>query len=264
MKVASIQMRVTHGDKRINIKRAETLIKKASEADLIILPELWNIGYFSFDKYFEESESLQGETISKMSEKAKEVKAYVLAGTIIEKQDDYLYNTSVLLNPEGEIVGAYRKMHLFGYGSEEKKLCRPGENAVTVRTELGTFGLTICYDLRFPELYRKLAQTGAEIFLVPSAWPLSPRLEHWVILNRARALENQAFLISCNCVGQAKTGPTYLGYSMAVDPWGVPIACAGFGEEIMRVVIEVEKVHSARKEFPVLKDRVLGMSDKKC
>ena len=256
MRVASIQM-VVEDNKSSNIRHAENLIDKVHSSDLVLLPEVWNCSYFRFDKYMSESESLAGETISRISRKAREVKAYILAGSIIEKREDGLYNTSVLMNREGEIIGVYRKMHLFSFGSSEKDILKPGREPITVKTELGVLGLAICYDLRFPELFRKLSSDGAEVFLVPAAWPSGNRLEHWIVLNRARAIENLAYLISCDCAWKPGGGLSYQGRSMIVDPWGTVVASAGYDEEIVKATVDIGKVHKVRSEFSALKDRVI-------
>ncbi len=256
MRVASIQMGVVDS-KSSNLRHAESLIDKVKGFDLILLPEVWNCSYFQFERYAEESETLGGETISMVSRKAREVNAYILAGSIIERGEDGLYNTSVLLNRDGEIIAVYRKMHLFSFNSLEKALLKPGKEIVSVKTELGVFGLAICYDIRFPELFRSLSSDGAEVFLIPAAWPAGNRLEHWIILNKARAFENLAYLISCDCVGGTASGLSYQGRSMIVDPWGTVTASAGFDEEIVKTEISVEKVRQFRSNFSMLKDRMI-------
>lgn len=256
MIIASIQMQIHDGSKKAeSIARAEELIDKAGPADLIVLPEIWNIGYFSFDRYISESETSEGETITRMKAKAREKNAFILAGSIVENDNDQLYNTSFFIGPTGDILGKYRKIHLFGYGSKESQLLKKGENECVIETELGKFSLSTCYDLRFPELFRRLIDRGAEIILTVSAWPY-PRLEHWLILNRARAIENQAFLISSNCVGK-NNSVQFCGHSMIIDPWGIILAGAGDEECIVRAEISLNEVVEARKQFPVLNDRVL-------
>jgi predicted amidohydrolase len=169
-----------------------------------------------------------------------------MAGTIIERDGQNLYNTAVFLNPKGEVIAKYRKIHLVTRkGSEEAAYLKPGKEVVAVETELAVFGFGICYDLRFPELYRKLAvQKGVEIFLVPAAWPLV-RVENWMDLNHVRANENLAYLISCNCAG-VNRGQQYLGHSTVVDPHGVPVASAGLFEYIVKAEIDVEELRMIR------------------
>ncbi len=158
------------------------------------------MGYFSFDRYAAEAELLEGETVSHLRAAARAANAYLFGGSFVERGPRGLHNTSVLIDPTGEILAAYRKMHLFGYTSDEARLLTPGDEVVVAKAPFGTVGISTCYDLRFPELYRRQALAGAQLFLVASGWPY-PRLEAWNVLNRARAIENQAFLASSNCVG---------------------------------------------------------------
>lgn len=256
IKVASIQLEISDAhSKQDRIAHVEGLIEGLRGFDLIVLPEVWNIGYFSFDQYREGSETLEGETVSRMAAKAREVGAYLFAGSFVERSGDNLYNTSVLLDRRGEVLATYRKIHLFGYGSAEATLLKRGEEIVAVQTELGVLGLSTCYDLRFPELYRRLVDKGAEVFLVTSAWPY-PRLDHWRELNHVRAFEDQCCLISSNCVG-VNRGTQFCGHSAIVDPWGIPIASGGNYEVVLRAEIELEEVHRIRAHFPALHDRVI-------
>ena len=256
MRIASIQMKI-HDDveKTDVIAKAEELIDETGETDLVILPEIWNIGYFSFDKYIAESETPDGETITRMRSKANEKRVYILAGSIVEKDNGRFYNTSFLIGPSGEILGKYRKIHLFGYGSRESRLLTKGEDVCVIKTEIGTLGLSTCYDLRFPELFRKLIDRGAEIILTVSAWPY-PRLEHWLLFNRVRAIENQAFLVSSNCVGTNRS-VQFCGHSMIVDPWGTILAGGGDEECSVKAEITLDQVEHVRKQFPVLEERIL-------
>lgn len=258
MRICSIQFNPEVGSKKDRISKvADKIVESADfNPDLVVLPELWNVGFFNFDEYRSESEKIEdSRTVSKMRELARELKSFIHAGSIIERKDADYFNTSILLDREGEIVGTYRKIHLFGYESEESKILSPGRDLCVAKTEIGKLGLTTCYDLRFPELYRKLVDQGAEIFLVTSAWPY-PRLEHWLMLNRVRAFENQAFLVSSNCVGDVEGG-NYLGHSRVVDPWGTVVAGAGFHEYIIKTEIDVREVENSRKDFPALKDKKL-------
>lgn len=253
--VASIQMMISDEGKEVNIKKASGLIDKAEGADLILLPEIWNIGYFAFGSYQDDSETLEGPTISFLKEKATQKRCYIFGGSIVERTEDGLYNTSVLISPKGNVIGQYRKIHLYGHQSEEAKLLKRGTDLCVVKSEIGTFGLSTCYDLRFPELYRKMAVMGAEVILVASAWPF-PRLEAWLMLNRVRALENQVFLISSNCTG-INRGKQMVGHSMVVDPWGTPLAGGGDEECIVKTKIDIQNVFKARENFPAFSDRVL-------
>jgi len=142
-----------------------------SGADLILLPELWNIGFMSFDRYRKEAETEEGPTLTLLRALTKELSCYLHTGSFVEKRGDRFYNSSFLLNPKGEILGSYQKIHLFTYQSEEAKILTPGTSITVIPTEFGNFGLATCYDLRFPELFRKMLDQGAEFFLICSAWP---------------------------------------------------------------------------------------------
>ena len=256
MKIASIQMKVEDEKKSERLARAEALLDRAKGSDLVILPEIWNTGYFSFDLYSQEAEPLNGETIQRMSAKAREHGYYLHAGSFVENKDGRLYNTSLLLDREGKRVGIYRKIHLYGYGSRESQILSRGSEVVVENTPLGKIGLATCYDLRFPELFRAMLDKGVELFLVTSGWPY-PRLEHWIMLNRVRAIENSAFLISSNCVG-INRGARFCGHSMIVDPWGVILSSGGDEECILRSEIDLAKVTAVRGEFPAVNDRILS------
>jgi predicted amidohydrolase len=258
IKIASIQLWHNDNDSQQDrITHVEQIIDNVADSDLILLPEAWNIGWWSFDMYHEGSETLDGETISRMAEKAKTVNAYILAGSIIERKDDLLYNTAVLLDPKGQIIAAYRKMHLVGFlGAREAELVKPGEEIVTVNTDLGVLGFGICYDLEFPELFRKMAVNhGVEIFLVVSAWFMH-ELDHWRELCHVRAYENRCFLVSCDAAG-INRGQQSPGYSCIVDPWGTPIASAGIYETVVKGEIDTAEIYRIRKLLPGLEDRRL-------
>lgn len=255
MELASIQMEIGDRDKKANLDRAGEFIDATGHADLILLPELWNIGYFSFDAYEAGSETIEGPTMAFLRQKAVEKGCFLFGGSFVESKEGRLYNTSALIDRKGQIVAIYRKIHLYGHQSEEAKLLGRGSEICVMKTELGVFGLSTCYDLRFPELYRKMATMGAEIFLVASAWPF-PRLEAWLMLNRVRALENLVFVVSSNCVGTNR-GKQFVGHSMVVDPWGTPLATGGDHECIVRASIDPRKVHETRATFPAFSDKVL-------
>jgi len=258
--VASLQLEIN--DQQTRQDRIDYALRQmdlAADADLILLPEIWNTGYFNFHLYQKESEPLTGLTITAVAEKAREINSYVFAGSFVENAGGKLFNTSVLLDNNGTIIGTYRKIHLFSYGSREKELLTPGEEAVVVKTDLGAFGLSTCYDLRFPELYRYMLDLGAEVFLVTAAWPF-PRLANWLTLIQARALENICYLVSCNCAG-LNQGVSFLGHSSVVDPRG--IIKAGSNEEpcIVSSTIDLKRVNQIRNSLSQLSDRTLKFMD---
>lgn len=255
MRVSSIQLEIKdERNKREMISHVLTMMDKCRGDDLIILPELWNVGFFNYENYKDYAESpIDGETVSAISAKAKDLGAYVYSGSFVEKQGDKYYNTSILFNREGKNAGEYRKIHLFTYMCKEPEVLTPGEKITVVDTEFGRIGLATCYDLRFPELFRKMTvEMGAEYFLVTSGWPY-PRLEAWNVLNQVRALENTCYLISCNASGVNK-GIRFAGHSQIVDPWGNVIAGTGYEEAVVKAEISRGELLRIRKEFPVLKD----------
>ncbi len=256
MKIGSIQLEIKdHESKQERILRVKNMLADMKGYDLIILPEIWATGYFAFDRYVEEAEEIDGPFVQEFSQMAKSLHVHLFAGSFVEKAGEDYFNTSILINPKGDVIGSYRKIHLFRYGSQEGKLLTRGSEITVIETPFGKVGLSTCYDLRFPELYRKQVDLGAEILLVTSAWP-HQRLEHWKLFNVARALENQCFLISSNCVGKNQ-GVLLGGHSQVVDPWGVVIAQAGEKETIVTTEIDLEEISVIREDFPQLKHRVL-------
>ncbi|MCL2498074.1 MAG: carbon-nitrogen family hydrolase [Symbiobacteriaceae bacterium] len=234
-----------------SLSHAATLEDKPG---LIILPELWGVGFYGFDNYAAAKEELTGRTFQMLAHWAVTLGCYIHGGSIIEDGGDSLYNTSLFISPQGTLVGSYRKIHLYGYQSREQELLARGNSTTLVDTPWGRVGLSTCYDLRFPELYRKLSAQGATIMLVCSAWP-EVRLEHWRLFNQARAVENQSWLISCNCTG-TMAGFTFAGHSMIVSPTGEILAEAGGQSSVTTSSIDTGWVNTYRADFPVLKDRV--------
>ena len=255
MIVTCIQLAMSDQSKEKNVAHALRLIDEAPPSDLILLPEIWPCGFFSFDRYQRDSEAIDGPIVTEFRKAALNRKCHIFMGSMVENDNDHLYNTSILLNPEGQIAARYRKIHLFGYQSKEATLLEPGEEIVVALTPWGRSGLSTCYDLRFPELYRRMVDQGAAFFLVASAWP-HVRLAAWKLFNRCRAHENLAFLISCNCAGTHQ-GKRYAGHSMVVDPWGQVVAEGPEEENFVTAEIEPGQVNAIRQEFPALEDRRL-------
>lgn len=254
LSLSVLQLEINDGeDKDRRLQRVEALLDRAGDCDLAVLPELWNIGYFSFDQYQKESEPLAGPTLGRIAAKARERRMHVFAGSMVERDGKNLYNTSVLFSPQGEIMATYRKLHLFGYGSREREIVTSGSRVVVAETPFGPVGISTCYDLRFPELYRRMVDKGAILFLVASAWPY-PRLEHWHLFTRTRAVENLAFLVASNCCG-VNRGIRFVGHSVVVDPWGIPVASAGDEETVLKTEIDVSAPARVRQAFPALVDR---------
>lgn len=254
MRIASIQLNVLEETKEKTLDYASLMIRKCRGADLILLPELWNIGFMSFDRYREEAETQNGPTLVLLRSLARELSCHLHTGSFVEKRGDRLYNSSFLLDPKGETLGSYQKIHLFTYQSQEAEILTPGTSIPVISTEFGNFGMATCYDLRFPELFRRMLDQGVEFFLISSAWPYL-RLEHWLLLNRTRALENLSCLISSNSVG-INRGTRFAGHSLVVGPTGQIIAEGNDQEGIVWAEVDREIVMRARKEFPFLQDRI--------
>jgi predicted amidohydrolase len=226
-----------------------------ADADLIVLPELWRVGYNHFDGYPAAAEPLDGPTVQVLQTVARERQCYVHAGSIVERTDGgKLRNTAVLIAPDGRIVHHYSKIHVFGYRSLEAELLLPGQQIRVVDTAFGPTAATTCYDLRFPGLWTELVRGGAEIVIVPAAWPKA-RLAHWRLLTSARAVDNQVIVIACNAVG-THNGVELGGHSRVIDPWGEVLAEAGDAEGFTIAEIEPGVVGRTRAEFPVLSDRL--------
>ena len=254
MRIASIQLNVVDRSKEKALEHASQMIRQCRGADLILLPELWNIGFMSFDRYRSEAETQEGPTLTLLRAMARELSCHLHTGSFVEKRGDRFYNSSFLLSPAGEILGCYQKIHLFTYQSQEADILTRGTSVTVIPTPLGKFGLATCYDLRFPEFFRKMLDQEAEFFLISSAWPY-PRLEHWLLLNRTRALENLSYLISSNCVG-INRGIRFVGHSQVIDPTGQIIAGSGDEECIVWAEVNRQIVLRVRAEFPALRDRV--------
>lgn len=254
-RVAIVQV-ASPQDETVRVRRARIggLIRNAKGADLVVLPELWAPGYFGFDNYADEAESLDGETVSVAREWAKELDCYLHVGSILERIDNgRVHNTAILIDPRGEVIHTYRKIHVFGYRSREAQLLEPGESISTIPTEFGTVGATTCYDLRFPAIWQALVDQGAEVVIVPAAWP-KERVDHWRLFTSCRAVEEQVFIIACNAVGTQ--GSVELGgHSRVIGPWGDVILECGAEEGVYTCEIDVDAVRRVRSEFPVLHDR---------
>lgn len=253
MKATVLQMEVADRSKAEAVARALALVDAAPPSDLIVMPEMWPTGFFSFERYRAEAEPLDGPTVAALAARARARRAHILMGSLAERAGEACYNTAVLLDPAGRIAARYRKFHLFGYQSREKEILSPGVEAVVAETPWGPTGIATCYDLRFPEFFRGMLDLGARFFLVASAWPLA-RLEAWRLFCRARAHENLACLIACNGAG-VNQGVRLAGHSLVVDALGGLLGEAGEGEEVLIVDIDPDHVARARAEFPALSDR---------
>ncbi|MGB5952628.1 MAG: carbon-nitrogen family hydrolase [Ornithinimicrobium sp.] len=267
MKIALIQL--AYGDEESPAERTERvagLVREQGGQDLVVLPELWSAGAFDYRAWNEREQQVDGEATQAVASAAADIEAVVHAGSIVERPVDEdgpegkgLWNTSVVVGADGVICATYRKIHRFGFGSGEPKLMEAGQDVAVVDlpapADALTVGLSTCYDLRFPELYRRQMEAGAEMMVLTSAWPMA-RVSAWRTLLRARAIENQCFVVACNTAG-THADTQMGGYSAVIDPWGEVVAEAGEGEEVLTAQIDCTKVAQWRSKFPVLQDRRL-------
>ena len=260
--VSAIQMSSTP-DKDDNLQTAERLIRAASSsgAELVALPELWSC--HGLEKvYRENAEPIPGPTTDFLAGLARELGLYLLGGSILENDPDLtkLHNTSTFYGPDGEMSAVYRKIHLFDVKAPDREYLEsetisPGTEIVTAKAGAATLGLSVCYDLRFPELYRLLALHGAEVFAVPAAFTLHTGKDHWELLLRARAVENQAFVIAPAQWGQKADGRWTYGRSMIVDPWGTVLAKCPDRDGHALATLHLDYLNRFREEFPALNNR---------
>ncbi|MFF2651396.1 carbon-nitrogen family hydrolase [Streptomyces sp. NPDC058045] len=243
-------------------RRTAALVREQSAADLVVLPELWTTGAFAYADFGTEAEELHGPTRTAMAEAARDAGVWLHAGSVPERAPapggrTRLYNTSLVFSPDGRLAASYRKIHRFGFDKGEAVLMSAGSELVTADLPDTTIGLATCYDLRFPELFRGLVDAGAEVLVVPAGWP-ERRRAHWSLLARARAVENQAYVLACGTAG-SHAGVAQAGHSVVVDPWGEVLAEAGAGECVLTADFDPARVAGTREQFPALKDRVLGL-----
>jgi predicted amidohydrolase len=264
MQLTLVQLEQRPGDVAGNRRRATAAIERAAErgADLVALPELWTVGYFSFDSYAREAEGVEGPTLSALSALADRHDVGLLAGSIVEDlaasaaagvdvpDDEGLANTTVFFGRDGRRQAILRSRRLFGYGAAAGSF-DPDER--TVDFDGLTVGVTTCADLATPEPFRDLAAAGAALVVVPSAWPY-PRVEPWQVLPRARAIENGSYVATVNGAGEFDEA-TLLGRSTVSDPWGTPLASAGDEPTLVTADIEPERVDAVRDDPPTWPDR---------
>jgi len=267
MKVAVIQLNATKFKER-NLSKALSFVHRAikSKADFILLPEVFVYrGALTSQKQVQSiAENVPGETIRPLMSLARKYKVCILAGSILEKSNrkDKVYNTSILINTQGEIAAKYRKIHLFDAVIGKKKIKEsdyllPGKTTAktTAMTNIGRFhvGLTICYDLRFPDLYQNYTKRGAHILCVPSAFTKKTGQPHWEILLRARAVENMCYVLAPNQIGKDSRGIPSYGHSMIINPWGEILARAsGDREEIIFADLSFDAMKEKRKILPAM------------
>lgn len=258
MKISLAQL-TSSQNKEENLEKAQKYVKSAKEdeADLVVFPEIFMcyVPANSHIKLAEVAETLEGHFVSEMSKMAQKNNIYILFGMYESKEDENskAYNTIVLINREGKIIESYRKTHLYdAFVNKESDRVVPSDNPIRVaKTDIGNIGLMICYELRFPEIARKLTLEGADIIIAPTAWVKGEMKEnHWSTLLASRAIENTTFIAGCNQIGN-----TYTGSSMIYDPMGVRLASGGEEETLITTKIEYARTKRVRKSLPCLDNR---------
>ncbi|KAM6894477.1 deaminated glutathione amidase isoform 2-T3 [Lycodopsis pacificus] len=269
--VAAVCQVTVTPDKEANFSACKQLVEEAQArgASMVFLPEAFDYIGSSREETLSLSESLTGDTISKYTQLARKLEVWLSLGGFHERGHDWesdrrIYNSHVIINDEGDIVSVYRKSHLFdvelpdeGVSLKESAFTIPGPSLVSpVQTPIGKVGLGICYDLRFPELSLALRRHGAEILTYPSAFTEATGAAHWEVLLRARAIENQCFVLAAAQVGRHTEKRRSYGHALAVDPWGEVLAdCGGEKPGVVLVEIDPEKVGSTRRNMPVQRHR---------
>ncbi|MGH2532853.1 MAG: carbon-nitrogen hydrolase family protein [Thermomicrobiales bacterium] len=264
LRVAAVQMN-SRDEKAKNIETALALIDRAAAtgARLVALPEVWT--YLGDDEgNRDNAEPAPGPTIERLAERARRHGIYLHCGSVFETclGDPRLFNTTVVLDPDGELIGTYRKIHMFdvvldGVASyQESATISPGDEIVTVDVDGVTVGLAICYDLRFPELFRILALRGAEVIVLPAAFTMTTGKDHWEVLIRARAIENGVYLIAPAQVGSHATGKWCYGRSVIVDPWGTVLATGSDVETVIAAEVDRAYLQKVRRQVPSLANRM--------
>lgn len=250
-------------DKQENLKKAKSMITQSvnENADIIILPEMFNCPY-SNEKFIEYAENeTNSETLNCISTLAKKNNTYILAGSIPEKDNDKLYNTSYFFDKNGSIISKHRKMHLFDIDVKNKitfkesDVLTAGDNFTIAETEFGKIGIGICYDIRFPELARVLVEKGALILIYPGAFNMTTGPAHWELLFKSRALDNQVYCVGVAPALNKNASYNSYGHSIVTNPWGEILSQADEKEQITFCEIDLSIIKKIRDELPLLKNK---------
>lgn len=250
IKIAVLQFSCRDGAVHYNFQALQALLQKVKSPDLIVLPEMWPSGFRvkNGDELLKETDTV----LNELAVYARKQQCFIV-GSHLTRAKKGFYNTATVLNPQGKRLGQYHKVHLFQLGGEDKKFVS-GNKTQVVKVKFGKLGLAICYDIRFPELIRKKILQGAEILVIPSAWPKA-RIEHYRTLLKARAIENLCFVVSANKVGKNAEGIEYGGHSVVLGPWGEVYGELKTKAGILEVEIDLNRVKQVRKNFPVFEAR---------
>lgn len=245
-------MHIALGEVRKNYAQVEAWTMEAARrgSHIVVFPELWSTGY-ALERGKELSAVVGQGVFAEVGTLAQNNRISVV-GSMLEKRGLDVANSAAFFSPNGRVLGVYRKIHLFRLMDEDRWL-QPGESPLSMDLPWGRTSIAICYDLRFPELFRKYALDGTKLIIIPAEWPLI-RVEHWRTLLQARAIENQCYIVACNAVGDTG-GTVFGGHSMVIDPWGKIIIEAGETPQLVTTEIELETVEEVRKRIPVFEDR---------
>lgn len=267
--LAAVVQLNSRDDKGANLASAEHWIETAAArgARLVALPEMFNC-YGRPADMLAAAEPIDGATCRRMSALAARLQITLVAGSMPEQSDrhDRVYNTSLLFGPDGSLLATYRKIHLFDVdlpgrvAQRESSWSLPGDALAVTHTACARVAQAICYDLRFPELFRELSARGMEILVVPSAFTLTTGRDHWELLLRARAVENQVFVLAPAQYGTHAPGQTSFGRSSIIDPWGTPLAVAADGEGLAMAEIDLARLAEIRRQLPVLTHRRIPLA----
>ena len=257
MKILIVQNNSIVGNKQANFENVNILLEKYKDKkpDLIIFPEVWSSGWVC-ENFPNDSEVLtESETIRYLQNIAMDFGSIVIGGSFIQKSDDCLKNTCPVILPNGKLLCTYDKMHLFSHiGSEEDKYVESGSKLKILNLGYTKIGLSICYDIRFPEIYRRYSSLGVELFVNLAAWS-NTKPEHWQIMHKARAIENQCYMVVANQTGKINALEANLGHSMVINPWGQVVEELACEEGCLYTEINIDDVKQHRANFPLLKDR---------
>jgi omega-amidase len=252
LNISLAQMNIALGDVARNFRKMQEWSAEAARrgSHLVVFPELWSTGY-ALDQAKELASVLNSGMFSQVTTVAQQNKIAVV-GSILEKRGVEVANSAAMFTPNGRLMGVYRKIHLFRLFEEEKWLS-PGNAPLSMDLPWGETALAICYDLRFPELFRQYAVNGAKMIILPAEWPIT-RVEHWRALLVARAIENQCFMVATNAAGETG-GTVFGGHSMIVDPWGKIVIEGGEDPMLLTAEIDLDLVDEVRERIPVFEDR---------
>ena len=254
VKIAAMQMRAEIGDKESNFKKVQNLASKLKNIDVLVLPEVWNIGW-NCELFKDKAEDLNNsKTLNFLSNLAKNKNCNIIGGSFISIQDGKYYNTSVVINRAGKLIAVYNKNHLYSYyGCTEGNQVKTGKTPVMVNLEGINYGLTICYDIRFPEIYRAYRKAGADIFINCAAWANTKPIP-WEMMTKSRAIENQTYMVAVNQYGEFDKNEYNLGHSRIIDYNGNVLSEILDGEGTISSVIDINEMYKFRDKCKVIKD----------